>query len=91
MKIKVTEQGATIPKELLQGVEEIEIYQESDRLVLIPTDNTRRPQKAIAPFTNPDEIEKQLVEMAQDPHIQAELAAIDGEFSVADLDGLETA
>jgi len=37
MKIKVTEQGAIVPKELLEGVEEVEIYQESDRLVLIPT------------------------------------------------------
>ncbi len=34
-------------------------------------------------------IEQQLVEMANDPAIQAELVAINQEFALAEMDGLE--
>jgi len=36
MKIRVSEQGALIPIELLSGVEELEIQQQGDRIVLLP-------------------------------------------------------
>ncbi len=37
MKAKVTEQGVVIPKELLEGVEEVEILKEGNLLVIVPT------------------------------------------------------
>ena len=36
MKTKVTDQGLLIPKELLEGVAEVEIRQERNRLLVIP-------------------------------------------------------
>ena len=40
MKVKVTEQGLMIPKELLVGIQEFEIRKENHHIVLIPTDET---------------------------------------------------
>ena len=37
MKARVTEQGVVIPKELLVGVEEVEIQQEANLIVIIST------------------------------------------------------
>jgi hypothetical protein len=37
MKIPVTEEGLVIPKELLIGIQAVEIHQEQNRIVLIPT------------------------------------------------------
>ncbi|MCY7276932.1 MAG: hypothetical protein LH702_25185 [Phormidesmis sp. CAN_BIN44] len=37
MKVKVTEEGLVIPKELLEGIQEFEIRKENHQLVLIPT------------------------------------------------------
>lgn len=37
-----------------------------------------------------DDIPKELAAMASDPDIQAEIAAINEEFVVAEIDGLET-
>lgn len=34
MKVKVTDQGVTIPKEWLKGVEEVEISQEGDAILV---------------------------------------------------------
>ena len=36
MKIKVTEQGLVIPKDLLEGIEEVEIRKEDNLIVIIP-------------------------------------------------------
>ncbi len=36
MKTEVTEQGITIPKELLQGVKEVEIRKEKNYILVIP-------------------------------------------------------
>jgi virulence-associated protein VagC len=36
MRAKVTEQGVTIPKDLLEGIEEVEIHQENNHLVIVP-------------------------------------------------------
>jgi len=36
MKIKVTEEGLTIPKRLLEGTQEVEIRQEGSRLIVSP-------------------------------------------------------
>ena len=36
MKIKVTEQGVLIPKELLVGIKEVEIRKENNLLVISP-------------------------------------------------------
>lgn len=36
MKIKVTEQGLVIPKELLEGIQEVEIRREDFKIVVIP-------------------------------------------------------
>ncbi len=36
MQAKVTEQGVTIPKGWLEGIEEVEIFREGDRIILIP-------------------------------------------------------
>ena len=37
MKLKVTEQGVVIPKEFLEGVEEVEIRKENNLIVVITT------------------------------------------------------
>ena len=37
MKVKVTDQGVVIPKELLEGVEEVEISQENGLIFIKPT------------------------------------------------------
>lgn len=37
MKIKVTEQGVVIPKEFLEGVEEVEIRKANNLIVVITT------------------------------------------------------
>ena len=37
MKVKVTEQGVVIPKELLEGLEEVEICQEDGLLIVKPS------------------------------------------------------
>ncbi len=37
MKAKVTEQGVMIPKEFLEGVEEVEIRKEANLIVVVPT------------------------------------------------------
>ena len=37
MKIKVTEQGVVIPKEFLEGVQEVEIRKENNLIVVITT------------------------------------------------------
>ena len=36
MKVKVTDDGVTIPKKMLDGAREVEVLREGDRLVLIP-------------------------------------------------------
>lgn len=36
MKVNVTEQGVFIPKDLLAGIEEVDIRQEENRIVVIP-------------------------------------------------------
>jgi hypothetical protein len=38
---------------------------------------------------DPQDMEEDLAAMASDPDIQAEIAAIDEEFAVAEMDGLE--
>jgi virulence-associated protein VagC len=40
MKVKVTEQGLTIPKELLEGIQKLKIRKENHHIVLIPTEET---------------------------------------------------
>ncbi len=42
MKVKVTEQGITIPKEFFEGVEEVEIRQENGWVVMVPTQRSTR-------------------------------------------------
>jgi hypothetical protein len=37
MKVKVTEQGVVIPKEFLEGVQEVEIRKENNLIVVITT------------------------------------------------------
>ena len=37
MKAKVTEQGVVIPKELLEGIEEVEIRKEDNLIMIVPT------------------------------------------------------
>jgi len=37
MKAKVTEKGVVIPKELLEGIEEVEIRKTDNLLVVVPT------------------------------------------------------
>jgi virulence-associated protein VagC len=36
MKVKVTEQGVTIPKQMLEGAREVDIRQEAGRVVVEP-------------------------------------------------------
>ena len=40
MKIKVTEQGVVVPKELLEGIEEVEIFQEDGFIIIRPDFNS---------------------------------------------------
>lgn len=42
MKLKVTEQGVTIPKEFFEGIEEVEIRQENGCLVMVPTQSLQK-------------------------------------------------
>lgn len=42
MKLKVTEQGVTIPKEFFAGVEEVEVRQENGCLVMVPTQSLQK-------------------------------------------------
>jgi virulence-associated protein VagC len=37
MKVRVTEQSVVIPRELLEGIEEVEIRSENGRILLIPS------------------------------------------------------
>ena len=48
----------------------------------------QKTQISVLPFTTLD-IEKQLADMANDPAIQVELVAIEQEFGLAEMDGLE--
>jgi hypothetical protein len=43
MKAKVTEEGVRIPKEMLEGIEEVEILKEENLIVVLPssTDDPR--------------------------------------------------
>ena len=36
MKMKVTDEGLTIPKKMLEGAREVEVHQEGSRLIVIP-------------------------------------------------------
>ena len=36
MKMKVTDEGVTIPRQLLEGAREVEVHQEGNRLIVIP-------------------------------------------------------
>lgn len=36
MKIEVTEQGVVIPKSLLEGVKQVDVRKETDRIVVVP-------------------------------------------------------
>lgn len=36
MKLEVTEQGVVIPKSLLEGVKQVDVRKESDRIVVVP-------------------------------------------------------
>lgn len=36
MKTKVTEKGLLIPKDLLEGFDEVEVRKESNRIVIVP-------------------------------------------------------
>jgi virulence-associated protein VagC len=40
MKVKVTEQGITVPKEFFVGVEEVEIRRENGWIVMVPTQSS---------------------------------------------------
>lgn len=39
MKVRVTEQGVVIPKQWLEGVDEVEIRQEQNVIVVVPIGN----------------------------------------------------
>ncbi len=39
MKAKVTEQGLVIPKQFLEGIQEVEIRQQNGILLIVPTKN----------------------------------------------------
>lgn len=39
MKLKVTEEGVLIAKQLLEGIEEVEIRQQQDLLIVVPISN----------------------------------------------------
>lgn len=36
MKMRVTEQGVTIPRKMFEGVQEVEVRQDGDRVIVIP-------------------------------------------------------
>jgi virulence-associated protein VagC len=39
MKSRVTEEGVLIPKDLLEGVDEVEIYKENNLIVVVPVNS----------------------------------------------------
>ncbi|NEO26361.1 MAG: hypothetical protein F6K03_05540 [Kamptonema sp. SIO4C4] len=47
MKVKVTEQGALIPKELLGDSQEVEIKQEAGKIIIIPKSEQQKAQNSI--------------------------------------------
>lgn len=38
MKVKVTYEGVTIPKQMFDGVQEVEIHRDGNRVIVIPLD-----------------------------------------------------
>ncbi|MBW3623279.1 MAG: hypothetical protein KY468_07710 [Armatimonadetes bacterium] len=40
MKTRVTDQGIIIPKEMLNGAEEVDIQKQEDRLIIVPVSPT---------------------------------------------------
>ena len=49
MNVEVTEQGLLIPKELLEGIDEVEIRQEQNTIVIIPIILDHEPQRTKRP------------------------------------------
>ncbi|MEB3885745.1 hypothetical protein [Lyngbya sp. CCY1209] len=45
--------------------------------------------KSTGKFSDPSAVERQLQELAEDPDIQREIAEINREFAIAEMDGLE--
>ena len=37
MQAKVTEKGVLVPKQWLEGIDQVEIHREGDRIVLVPS------------------------------------------------------
>ena len=56
-----------------------------ERIACRVRDKTSRANK----LANPKYLDAEIAEMANDPDIQVEMAAIDREFSVTEMDGLE--
>ncbi|HAZ50097.1 MAG TPA: toxin-antitoxin (TA) system antitoxin [Cyanobacteria bacterium UBA11369] len=44
MKLKVTEQGVTIPREFFEGIEEVEVRRENSWIVMTPTQLSTKPR-----------------------------------------------
>lgn len=44
MKLKVTEHGITVPKTLLEGIEEVEVRWEEDWIVIVPIQLSAKPR-----------------------------------------------
>jgi virulence-associated protein VagC len=86
MKLPVTESGILIPKEWLEGVQEVAVSREGDRIVLIPISaaSTHRPRTRA-------EIDADLAEMANDPEYLAEARQIEAEFSIAQWEAFQQA
>jgi hypothetical protein len=51
MRIQVTEDGLVIPKELLAGIQAMDIHQEQNRIVLTPTQEAKPETATYVPQT----------------------------------------
>ncbi len=86
MNLSVTESGVLIPKEWLEGVQEVAVSRDGDRIILIPVSSPLSPR----PRTRV-EIDADLAQMANDPDYLAEARQIEAEFSTAQWEAFQQA
>ncbi|MCT7986150.1 hypothetical protein NG796_23025 [Laspinema sp. A4] len=79
-----------VSSKLLEIVRDIRNLSLSEQQWLLENLVNQIKSKAQQPskFNDSAFLKSQLQEMAQDPEVQAEIAAIDEEFAIAELDGL---
>lgn len=63
--------------------------EEQEWLLKRITERVRIKKESLDKFVDAEYLAKQLAQMAKDPEIQAEIASINKEFTVTEMDGLD--